>query len=322
MAETLAAAPREPHKLDELMLAMDVVDTLRHSDTIVNRELNAEQREADLLGRLRDIYRGQGIDVPDRVLLEGVHALEERRFVYTPPAPGLATTLAHWWINRGRVGRALLALLVVLGIGWGAYHVGVVLPARERAEQARVAAERARVDLAERLPRALETAHEDALREAQVAPARERADRILADGKAALARQDAATARQAITDLEELRADLRREYTLRIVSRPGEPTGVWRVPQRNPTGRNYYLIVEAVMPDGRTLRLPITSEEDGRTETVSMWGVRVAEDVFDQVRRDKDDDGIVQRNRLAEKRRGHLEPEYLMPALGGTITKW
>jgi hypothetical protein len=30
----------------------------------------------------------------------------------------------------------------------------------------------------------------------------------------------------------------------------------------------------------------------------------------------------VQRNRLAEKRRGHLEPEYLMPVLGGTITKW
>jgi hypothetical protein len=322
MAETLAAAPREPQKLDELMLAMDVVDTLRHSDTIVNRELNAEQREADLLARLRDIYRGQGIEVPDRVLREGVQALEERRFVYTPPPAGLATTLAHWWVNRGRVGKALLALLVVLGLGWGTYHVAVELPARERAEQARVAADRARVDVTERLPRALETAHEDALREAQVAAARERADRIFADGKSALAKEDAAGGRQAIIDLEELRADLRREYTLRIVSRPGAPSGVWRVPQRNPTGRNFYLVVEAVTPDGRVLSLPITSEEDGRTETVSAWGVRVSEDVFDQVRRDKSDDGIVQRNRLGEKRRGHLEPDYLMPVLGGAITKW
>ena len=321
MAETLAPA-REPQKLDELMLAMDVVDTLRHSETIVDRELNAEQREADLLRRLRDIYRGQGIEVPDRVLQEGVRALEERRFVYTPPPPGLATTLARVWVNRGRIGRGLLAAVAALGIGWGVYHVAIERPERERAEQARVAAERARVDLTERLPQALEQAHEDALREAQVPAARERADALLADGKAALSRQDASGAQQAIGELEVLRATLRREYTLRIVSRPGEPSGVWRVPQRNPTGRNFYLIVEAVTPDGRSLSLPVTSEEDGRTETVSKWGVRVSEEVFEQIRRDKNDDGIVQRNRLGEKRRGHLDLTYLMPVLGGAIVRW
>jgi hypothetical protein len=322
MAEALAVPPREPQKLDELMLAMDVVDTLRHSETLVNRELNAEQREADLLRRLREVYRGQGIDVPDRVLLEGVRALEEHRFLYTPPPPSLSRTLALWWVNRGRIGKILLALLAALGLGWGAYYVGVELPARERAEQARLDAERARIDLTERLPRALELAHEDALREAQAPAARERADRLFGDGKAALSREDPAGARQAIIDLEELRAELRREYALRIVSRPGEPSGVWRVPQRNPAGRNFYLIVEAVTPDGRVLNLPIASEEDGRTETVSRFGVRVAEDLFEQVRRDKNDDGIVQRNRLGEKRRGQLEVSYLMPVLGGAITRW
>jgi Family of unknown function (DUF6384) len=321
MVETLAPA-REPQKLDELMLAMDVVDTLRHSENLVNRELNAEQREADLLRRLREIYRGQGIEVPDRVLQEGVRALEERRFVYTPPPPGVARTLAGLWVKRGRIGKGLLAVVAALGFGWGAYHVGVEVPERERAEQARVAAERARIDLTQRLPQALEQAHEDALREAQVPAAGQRADALFADGKAALARQDAAGAQQAIGDLEVLRASLRREYTLRIVSRPGEPSGVWRVPQRNPTGRNYYLIVEAVTPDGRSLSLPVTSEEDGRTETVSKWGVRVSEEVFDQIRRDKNDDGIVQQNRLGEKRRGHLEVTYLMPVLGGAIVRW
>ena len=321
MAETLAPA-REPQKLDELMLAMDVVDTLRHSENIVDRELNAEQREADLLRRLRDIYRGQGIEVPDRVLQEGVRALEERRFVYTPPAPGLATTLAQLWVNRGRIGKGLLAAVVTIGVGWGAYHVGIELPERERTEQARAAAERTRIDLTERLPQALEQAHEDALREVQMPAAHERADALLADGKAALSRQDAAGTQQAIGDLEVLRAALRREYTLRIVSRPGEPSGVWRVPQRNPTGRNFYLIVEAVTPDGRSVSLPMTSEEDGRTEAVSKWGIRVSEEVFDQIRQDKNDDGIVQRNRLGEKRRGHLDVTYLMPVLGGAIFRW
>jgi hypothetical protein len=311
-----------PRNLDELMLAMDVVDTLRHQDTLVNRELGEEERDAQLLERLRQIYRGQGIEVPDRILLEGVQALKEQRFAYTPPGPSFARTVARAWVNRGRFARTLLTLLALLGIGWGAYHFGVERPAQERAVQEQALAERNRIELAERLPGALEQGHEDVLREARVPAARERADRILADGRAALARRDADGARQAIGDLEVLRADLRREYTLRIVSRPGEPTGVWRVPQRNPAGRNYYLVVEPVAPDGRVLSLPVTSEEDGRTVTASKWGVRVSEDVALQVQRDKGDDGIVQRNRLGEKRRGSLDVDYLMPVLGGAITRW
>jgi hypothetical protein len=70
------------------------------------------------------------------------------------------------------------------------------------------------------------------------------------------------------------------------------------------------------------LSLPVTSEETGQTQTVSQWAVRVSEDVFNQVRRDKNDDGIVQRNRLGEKRRGCLEVDYLMPVLGGAVLTW
>jgi hypothetical protein len=315
-------AAKAPQSLDEVMLAMDVVDTLRHQESLVSRELGEEDRDAQLLQRLRDIYRGQGIEVPDRILLEGVQALKEQRFLYTPPGPSVSRTVARAWVNRGRVGRRLLALLALLAFGWGAYHFGVVEPDRQRAAQEQTQAERNRIELAERLPAAVEQGHEDVLREAQVPAARERAGRILADGKAAIGRKDAEGARQAIDDLEVLRADLRREYVLRIVSRPGEPTGVWRTPQRNPAGRNYYLIVEPVTPDGRILSLPVTSEEDGRTVTTSKWGVRVSEDVAMQVQRDKNDDGIVQRNRLGEKRRGRLDVDYQMPVLGGAITQW
>src|SRR3954470_3396270 len=141
-----------PQKLDDLMLAMDVVDTLRHQDNLVARELDETRREANLIERLRQIYRGQGIEVLDRVLAEGVRALKESRFVYTPPKPGLARTLALTWVNRGRAGKALLGLLAAAGIGWGAYQVGV----QERAEQARAQTEREQRELADLLPRALE----------------------------------------------------------------------------------------------------------------------------------------------------------------------
>ena len=324
MVATLPASPpdKAPRDLDDVMLAMDVVDTLRHQENLVSRELSEHDRDAQLLQRLREIYHGQGIEVPDRILHEGVQALKEQRFVYTPPGPSFARTVARAWVNRGRIGRLLLTLLALLAFGWGAYQFGVVEPARQRVAEAQAQAERNRIELAERLPAALAQGHEDVLRETQVPAAKDRADRLLADGRSAVARGDAEGARQALNDLEVLRAELRREYVLRIVSRPGEPTGVWRVPERNPAGRNYYLIVEPVAPDGRILNLPVTSEEDGRTVTASKWGVRVSEATAMQVQRDKSDDGIVQRNRLGEKRRGQLDVEYQMPVLNGAITQW
>jgi hypothetical protein len=328
-----AGAAREGQNLDELMLAMDVVDTLRHQDLLVSRELDEERRDAELLERLRRIYKGQGIEVPDEVLREGVRALKESRFVYTPPPPGLARTLATLWVERGRYGRRLLGLLLLIGFGWAAYHFGVARPAQQRAEQARIEAqqradearaqaERARREITELLPRALEQGHREVVDEARVNEARERADRILADGRAALSRNDDAGARQAIGELEALRNALHQEYVLRIVSRPREPTAVWRVPARNPNARNYYLIVEAVAPDGHLVKVPVTSEEDGRTDTVSRWGVRVSDTVFEEVRRDKNDDGIVQRSILGEKRRGQLAPDYRMPVMAGAILTW
>ena len=338
------AAPLPVRNLDELMLAMDVVDTLRHQENLVSRELDEERRDFELLERLRRIYKGQGIDVPDSVLREGVRALKESRFVYTPPPPGFSRTLAMLWVERARYGRRLLALVLLVGFGWLAYQFGVVRPGEQRAEQARIEerqrAERARVEeqrrvegaraqaerqqreLTELLPRALERGHREVLDEAKVDEARERANRILGNGRAALARSDAAGASQAIADLETLRNALRREYVLRIVSRPREPTGVWRIPGRNPNARNYYLIVEAVAPDGGLVGVPVTSEEDGRTDTVSRWGVRVSQAIFEEVGRDKNDDGIIQRNILGDKRRGQLSVEYRMPVIGGAILTW
>ena len=149
MAETaIPAAPPEGEAsrgLNEVMLAMDVVDTLRHQESLVSRELSEESRDAELLERLRRIYRGQGIEVPDRILQEGVQALKEQRFVYTPPPPSFARTVATAWVKRGRAGRILLTLLALLGIGWGAYQFGVVRPAQERAAQEAAQAERNRI---------------------------------------------------------------------------------------------------------------------------------------------------------------------------------
>src|SRR3954469_5128804 len=99
MADTAVAARPLP-ALDETMLAMDVVDTLRHADRLVERELEGDARRAALRSRLREIYAPQGIEVPDRILDQGVAALEENRFTYRPTPPSFSRSLARLYATR------------------------------------------------------------------------------------------------------------------------------------------------------------------------------------------------------------------------------
>jgi hypothetical protein len=172
-----------------------------------------------------------------------------------------------------------------------------------------------------------ETAGLDALRAEALKEAREPG----AAGKIEALYTNAATAAEA-GDLETLRTarqalqyvhdTLRQEYTIQIVSRPGTPSGIWRTPVNSRTARNYYLIVEAVTAAGQVLKLPVTSEEDGKVRIVSVWGLRVDQQAYEQVRRDKEADGIVNRRQVGVKKRGYLTPEYNVSATGAAITEW
>jgi hypothetical protein len=309
-----APAPAAP-PLDETMLAMDVVDTLRHAETLVERELSAEDRAVQLKQRLREIYAGQGIVVPEHILEQGVAALEEHRFAYRPTPPGPARSLATLWVTRARWGRPLafaLGLLVLLGGGW---WFGVHLPA----EQARIAE---RQELEEGLPRALRAEHARVLATTQEAAPRERAARLLAEGEAAARAGALGDARARLASLQELQQVLAQDYAVRIVSRPGEPSGVWRVPEANPRGRNFYLIVEAVDRNGRPVEVPITSEEDGRTTRVSKWGLRVPAEEFERVRQDKLREGMVGQPVVGVKQAGQMAPVWTVPTTGGAILSW
>ena len=310
-----AVAPSQPQKLDDVMIAMDVVDTLRHREHLVERELNEDGRESELIARLRQIYREQGIEVPDQVLAEGVKALKDSRFVYTPPPASWKRTLLTLWVKRQLYGtRTGLAAAVLLLLA-GSYYAFVSRPAR-------LAKEQARIEITQTLPKQLRQTHADIMAIATDAEAKAKATALATDAERAIRAGDRAAMVKVNGELAQLQQDLLREYSLTIVSRAGESTGIWRRPPQGGLARNYYLIVEAIAPDGRKLSLPIRNEETGMVETVSKFGVRVPEETFQAVARDKRDDGIVQKNRFGVKRRGTLTVDYEMPFEGGFITKW
>lgn len=312
MSDTTAkqAAP-----LDEVMLAMDVVDTLRHRQDLATRELDGAAREKQLIERLRDIYHQQGIEVPDHILKEGVAALAESRFVYDPPKPGLGTTLARLYVARGKWGKPVLAIGVALLVFLVGYFL-VYKPIQNNQ------AEQARIELTEGLPAQMDTLYRTIFEETKVQQAVVEAEALRTRGKAFAEEGNRVGAEDAVTQLTELRDLLRQEYTLRVVNQAGVDSGFWTFPEINTAATNYYLVVEAIDPSGNTLSLPIANEENGETETVEMWGQRVPEQVYRAVAADKMDDGIIEANEVGRKSDGFLDVEYLMPVLGGTVTRW
>ncbi len=297
-------------ELSDIMLAMDVVDTLRHRQSLVQRELDSDAQEAALIEKVKGIYASQGIEVSSTVISEAVQALKEKRFSYSPPPLGFKTKLATWYVDRGRWFKRLIGLAVAATFIWGLHYGFVGLP-----KQREVAALQA-------IPDKLDTLRNQAVQLAQVDSAKLTAERLYQDGAAAAGRGETDAANRAQAALLELMDTLRLEYQVEVIYRPGESSGVWRIPPNNEDARNYYLIVEARSPAGAVVRVPVTSEEDNTTRTVSKWGIRVSESVFNRMRADKQDDGIIQNNKVGSKRRGHLEAEYSVDTTGAAITEW
>lgn len=305
-----AAAP-----LDDVMLAMDVVDTLRHAEAEVARELSEADRAAELKKRLRGIYAAQGIEVPDRVLEEGVKGIAAARFAYESTPPSWQRSLAGLWVSRARWGRAAgaaLAVLLVAGLVW---NFGVRLP-----EQRRAAAER--TELAQGIPQGVDGLLGRIAATGAEPAARAEAERLANQARAAARAGDLAAARASQAELAGLLAELGRAYRVRVVQRAGEPSGVWRSPAANPRAQNFYLIVEAVDPQGRVVPVRVTSEENQRTAEATRWGLRVPQEVFQAVARDKQDDGIIQNDIVGEKRVGQLAPQWRVQTSGNAILQW
>jgi hypothetical protein len=418
----VTTAPRtaaDTTPLDEVMLAMDIVDTLRHERSTVDRELEADLRDDALVARIRQIYSDQGIAVTDELVRKGVEALKQDRFTYQPPKPSFALRLAHVYIARWQWLRRLLLTSLLLGAGWvlwqlpqqwrdhraySAYSTRVDALSEQLADidrrierldrwhaarseplalirepvagqldaiKSAVSSLRQRRAALQSLDSGTAEAYRDnadaadrrlgdaeallaesavllATAEARLHPvetldqlaarfesaaavlaaaslqANERSaiDAVLVQAESALRAGNLALAQPAVARLDQIGTQLGLAYELRIVSADGVRSGVWRHPVDNPQGRNFYLVVEAIAEDGGRLTLPILNEETQQIESVSRFAVRVPEAVYEEVKADKLDNGLIDQALVGRKQRGVLEVQFDRPVAGGYITRW
>lgn len=315
MTETETPAPAKPQSLDEVLVAMDVVDTLRHRDQIFLKEIDHEGREEDLVARLKEIYTAQGMEVPEDTIREGVRAMADKRFTHEPAKPGFLRRLAIIYVTRARWWKpAAIAGALVLGTG-AVYQLGVAMP--------RAAAERAlERDLTVTLPAELTEARDAVLAVAETGTGIARAEALYRQGQTALEEESREGAEAAVAALTALRREVASEYQVRVVNDPDDFTGIYREHDDLPGRQNYYLIVEAVSPTGEVLEVTVRDEETNEEVRVRRWGQRVSRTVFESVAADKQDDMIIQDAMIGEKEPGAFEPTYSVSTPGGAITEW
>ncbi len=306
-ATTAPAAPDEPRKLDDVMLAMDVVDTLRHRTRIVDMELNESAREEQLVARLKEIYGAQGIEVPERILKDGVKALAEQRFVYKPPRDTFSVKLAKAYVSRRKwlpQSVTAVGLLAAIAVGFQLLVFGP-MNAEWQGMSNTISAE-----LAE--GQALAT---DPVVDAQLAS-------LAAEGQRAVANGDRDAARTQLKTIQGMSDQLAQEYDIRVVSRPGEDTGFFRTRADVPNAVGYYLVVEPVAPGGRVLKVPIYDVETEKAEQVTIWAQRVNKSTLDRFAAEKAAIGVVVNDIFGRKARGELDPVFEEAVPGGAITNW
>jgi len=310
-----AIIPQEFDKLDDVMLAMDVVDTLRHEQNLLTRDLNVEDRRAALIERLRGIYEAQGIEVPDAVLMDGVMALEEERFKFVPAKPGFGTKLAHIYIGRKKWLPLVYSLMAVIFGAWAINYAAFVRPGQ--AETRRVSSL-----LDEALPKRLEDFKTRALGTNPQTDVAVRINNLANETETALQAKDVDLAQTRLNNLGDLTKTLEQSYELRVVNKEREPSGVFLTPKSGGDIRNYYLIVQPIDGAGEIIRVLIEDEEYRKTIWSSKFGVRVPVDVFNAVAADKSDDLIIQNDILGRKEIGALEAGFNFERPGGYITDW
>lgn len=138
---------------------------------------------------------------------------------------------------------------------------------------------------------------------------RQHVGQIVQDVTDAIAALDVSRATKAMVVLQKLLDYAKTPVKFQIVSRAGVKSGVERT-AHDGGGKAWYLIVEATRPDGRPIEVPVESVETGGKKRTSLFGVRVSQAKFEQVKRDKLDDGHVNDRQMGEKPVNSLDMQF------------
>jgi hypothetical protein len=331
--------------MHDMLRIMDVASALRRERETAEAQLDLATAKQRLRERLLATAEAAGEKVTPAEVDAAIEHYFAQQHRYADPPRGWKSFWAHLWVMRvGCLSLLVMAGALVLGIlaltgAFSSPPQSLPRPTPPPVEAPRVPAPAAPVPAPTPTPTPAPT---DALAQAwsqfgrSVAAAealaadddaRQRVQRERERGTAAHQAADRRRLETAQVDLDRLLARLEQEYSLTIVSRAGERSGIDRYFDGKLSG--YYVFVEAVTPDGRVLPQSIKNSETGRTETVKQWGEQVSAALWQRIVADKQADGVVDDAIVARKVRGSFAESVVMldengkpMRRGRQITQW
>ncbi|MFO1054482.1 MAG: DUF6384 family protein [Planctomycetota bacterium] len=290
-------ASRDPQSVPELLRIMDVATALRRERERAERELAIDETKDKLRERLRAAARESGDPVSDAEIETAIAQYFRAQFEFADPKPGWRRLVALSWIHRGRVAVVTgVIVAAIVGLRMLVFAPGAPLSSAGRVQRA---TEAAHAPLSAAVDRLRSLAKGDEARAA--------VDQIAARAASTYAKQDVSGMESVKEDADALAAILALDYVIRVISRPGEHSGIDAY-YEDAAGKRvsgYYLVVEAF--DGRrVLPMSIADAELQKVMTVRKWGEQVPKAVYDRIAADKQADGIVDDAVFARKTRGTL----------------
>jgi hypothetical protein len=135
---------------------------------------------------------------------------------------------------------------------------------------------------------------------------------------------DTGAAQRGLEALERLKVFAATPLRLEVVSRVGEKSMIER--NYDPTdGKSWYLLTEAMDAAGNVVAVPITSSETGEKRYAEVFGVRVSQATYQEVKQDKLADGHVDNRRMGSKEANSLGFKFLKGRLNAKsdyILEW
>ena len=304
--------------LAEMMRIMDVATALRREREKAEDELDFDETRKRLRKRLLNAAAATGEKVTPEEVEVAIDRYFDELYTYEEPRRGLKMLLARLYVRRKAVLGGLAALLLIVSFAW----VATVVFNRTFSNEAKLARELPKItqEIERRRDRARALAKEP--------EAREEIDRLWKQADAAREHDDLDGLRTARDRLAELEATLDAAYTVTVVHGPNRMSGIDRY-HEDSRSRHAYVIVEALDSSGKALRQSIRNVEENKAKTVERWGERVPDAVWERLKRDKMEDGILDETVFAVKRRGYRKIDVRMKDADGTplerqaqITEW
>lgn len=288
---------------------MDVASALRREREVAVRELAIDETRARLRQRLRAAADESGDPVTDAEIEVAIDHYFESQFEFAAPRRGWRVLVAHAWVRRRAITASLL-VVATLSLGIWRLFLSESAPLSGAARQARAVAS-AWETVPGVLTRARTLAADD--------PARAEVESLAGELEAVHARGNIAGIQSGAARLASLLARLADEYVVRVVSRPGERSGMDAYYEDAHGSRisGYYLIVEQI-GQSRPRQRAVFDAELQAERRVRKWGEQVPKAVYDRIAADKQADGIVDDAIFARKERGHLDEVIVMTGPDGS----